>query len=222
MRDRDKLLEDSFFGHEEKIRNFVLQRDCTMTRAEDLAELGLADTGDVDDRDIRKAYLRLSRSRHPDKEGSKESFQLLVNAYERLRSGAYHDDASQQPDEEDAEQEDSYEYEIDYWYGEHLSFFGQAWGYKFGDESEYEEYFENWREAAKARARQRREDLRQGYDYCDRKAAPEDEKCMFCGVNQPISETEAKANGLSWDEYSAHPERLYKTCWVCKDNIYLS
>lgn len=188
------------------------------SRAEDLAELGLADDDSVDERVIRKKYLRLSRSRHPDKGGTKESFQRLVNAYEsyeRLRSGAYAADAS--TEEQEYQEDDSYEYEEDYWYGEHYNFFGRAWEYGFEDESDYEDYFENWhREKAKARAKQRREELKRGYDYRDRKASPEDEKCMFCGVNQPITEEQAEAHDLNWEEYSAHPEG-YKTCWVCKD-----
>lgn len=46
-----------------------------MTRSEDLATLGLSSTDDnADDRltRIRKQYLKLSKTHHPDKGGSKE------------------------------------------------------------------------------------------------------------------------------------------------------
>jgi len=54
-----------------------------MTRSEDLATLGLSSIDDnADDRltRIRKAYLKLSKSCHPDKGGSKEGkFDLYHN-----------------------------------------------------------------------------------------------------------------------------------------------
>jgi len=46
-----------------------------MTRSEDLTTLGLSSTDDnADDRltRLRKAYLKLSKTYHPDKGGSKE------------------------------------------------------------------------------------------------------------------------------------------------------
>lgn len=44
-------------------------------------------------------------------------------------------------------------------------------------------------------------------------------KCMFCGLNTPISQdTAAEDNGLNWEEYSAHPGGFLITCWDCKNN----
>lgn len=189
-----------------------------MTKAEDLAELGLADNEDVDERTIRKAYLRLSRSRHPDKGGTKESFQLLVNAYERLRSDTYAANVEEKEEDQGGGcGGGGGEYDEGFWYDAHHDFFQRAWEYGWADDApEFENYHENWHESAKERARRRREDIRAGYDWRDRKAKASDEKCMFCGVNAPITKRKAKAEGLNWEEYSAHPDGL-KTCWVCKD-----
>ena len=58
-----------------------------VSQSEDLSELGLnANNGVPDGKAIRLAYLRLSKSRHPDKGGTKEAFQRLSNAYQRLIS----------------------------------------------------------------------------------------------------------------------------------------
>lgn len=56
-----------------------------ITRHEDLAQLGLSNGNDSESK-IRKSYLLLARSKHPDKGGSKEAFQRLSNAYQRLTS----------------------------------------------------------------------------------------------------------------------------------------
>lgn len=193
-----------------------------MTRAEDLAELGLDDSDEIDDRTICKACFRLAKERHPDKGGNEEAFQRLSNARERLINDAYAEEADERKGEEASpEEEHDYEEEEDYWYGENYNFFRRAWEYGFDDdeqEEEYDDYYTNWHEAtAAARARQRRENLKAGYDYRDHRASEEDEKCMFCGVNQPITEESAIRNGLNWEEFCAHPEG-YKTCWICKDN----
>ena len=68
-----------------------------MAIADDLAELGLSPGDEGDKKKIRKAYLKLSCSRHPDKGGSTESFQRLSNAYTRL---------AHPEDEEEVEEEE--------------------------------------------------------------------------------------------------------------------
>ena len=76
---------------------------------------------------IRKAYLRQSKVRHPDKGGPKEAFQRLVNAYARLRAQGTTSETSS--NDEDVSREESYdrEYDEEYWYEEHFSFFGRDW-----------------------------------------------------------------------------------------------
>jgi DnaJ-class molecular chaperone len=58
----------------------------TTSRQDDLRELGLSEAEvEADSRNITRRYRELARERHPDKNrGSKEAFQQLVNAYERL------------------------------------------------------------------------------------------------------------------------------------------
>lgn len=60
-------------------------------RQEDLAELGLPiNTKEIDKQAVRKQYKKLSLTRHPDKEGgSKESFQALKDACDRLLDNTY-------------------------------------------------------------------------------------------------------------------------------------
>jgi hypothetical protein len=197
-----------------------------MTRAEDLSELGLAHA--AEERAIRKAYLSLSKSRHPDKGGSKESFQRLSSAYMRLSSSgsscnfeaspaaAHHDGSNNDSEEQD---DGDYSDDDEYWYQEYYDFFPRAWrhGFSGDDDDDFDEYFRNWRETSKCRrARQRQEDLKRGYDYRDDKPQKGQAKCMFCGVNRAITREGALESGLDWDEYSAHPDG-YQTCWICKD-----
>lgn len=56
--------------------------------------------------------------------------------------------------------------------------------------------------------------MRSHFDYRDRKAGPGEERCMFCGVEAPITEDSARANALNWDEYSRDVEgyAMYRTC----------
>ncbi|CAD7946905.1 unnamed protein product [Amoebophrya sp. A120] len=60
------------------------------SRTADLQTLGIkisptSSTSSVDENEIRKAYFKLAKTQHPDKQGgSKEQFQKLVGAYERL------------------------------------------------------------------------------------------------------------------------------------------
>lgn len=80
----------------------------------------------------------------------------------------------------------------------------------------YESTFDGWHERARERARQRREDIKNKYDFRDRKRLPVtaaggvggvgssaagggDDCCMFCGVNRGISESAAKEWWLDWE-----------------------
>ena len=58
------------------------------SRALDLAALGLA-AEENDETAIRRAFLRKSRTAHPDKGGTNEEFVALRDAYERLQKNVY-------------------------------------------------------------------------------------------------------------------------------------
>jgi hypothetical protein len=42
----------------------------------------------------------------------------------------------------------------------------------------------------------------------------ENHVCMFCGREPAITKQQAELNGVNWNEYCAHPNKL-KTCWPC-------
>ena len=59
----------------------------TPTRREALQTLGLdSAAADTSSESVKRAYLQKARSHHPDVGGSKETFQRIASAYERLMS----------------------------------------------------------------------------------------------------------------------------------------
>lgn len=190
----------------------------TIARKDDFAELGLPTDGSATEEDIRKAYLVGSKKLHPDRPGGcKESFQRLSNAYLRLigdENYVYPNEASASAPAWSESAQSEYEA---YWRQEQEDFF-YGWDSFFGcddvDEDD-EEYFRRWTWDAKYRARQRREEIKRKYDSRDRKALPKHtDKCMFCGHNRNITESQARESGMNWTEYVQHP-RGYRTCWAC-------
>jgi len=243
----------------------------TTTRTDGLAELGLDAGAAIDEKAIRRAFLKQSLPKHPDKEGgSTEAFQALSNAYHRLthnhryptppseREGhrsrkqasapksTPRDDKRKSPssgksghskssrtstpyDEGDDDESDDSDY--GHWGAEYSSLFHRTWqaAKNRDDESEYEEDFCSWEaETRRERARQRRDNVRRGYDYRDKAAAKNGNRhssnCMFCGKNRPISRTDALGHGLNWNEYNLVSKTitqyypLYSTCWACKNS----
>ena len=192
------------------------------TRAEDLVILGLS-SAEVDASVIKKAYYKLAKLRHPDKGGTKESFQTLVNAYERLEKNTYGPTShAPRPAGPSSYTPPSYSYDNygdddddddyrEYAYGWHHDFFGGSGGF----EDFYHRYQQSAEERQKRRARQRARDVKDGYDWRD--SATGEATCMTCEENDSITREDALANGLRWKEYKAHPERL-RTCWACKNS----
>lgn len=209
-----------------------------MTRSEDLNTLGLSAEEAHDQKRIRKAFLRLSRVRHPDKGGTKEGFQKLSEAYYRLRDEdvqARSDDQDKYASSQDEGRSDEgpswYDYEYQhFWYNEFFSFFRQ---YSYDSNEEYgysdeEEQFYDWEQEAYERKKTwskiHKQQLKAGIDFRDAKAKEASEACVFCGVNEPINKANALGNGIAWKQYlqSTKPrpgkEEGYNTCWVCKTN----
>eukprot|EP00391_Amoebophrya_sp_Ameob2_P000674 CAMPEP_0179009984 /NCGR_PEP_ID=MMETSP0795-20121207/16560_1 /TAXON_ID=88552 /ORGANISM="Amoebophrya sp., Strain Ameob2" /LENGTH=367 /DNA_ID=CAMNT_0020705211 /DNA_START=218 /DNA_END=1320 /DNA_ORIENTATION=- len=212
-----------------------------VSRAADLRELGLPPGAgsQPDSGAIRKAYFQLSLKRHPDKGGTKESFQKLSAAYERLTAD---DPASAYPCTPPAQgtKRTGKNYGKDYasrpsagpWSSGHqrqgpdyFKFFrnyfanaGRSWGW---------DYFDAWEQEAReeqaAYARQRAENVKNHYDYRDKlytgaktKAGkPKDERCSFCKENAGISKRSANKHGLNYDQYAKTSR--HRTCWACKN-----
>jgi hypothetical protein len=194
-----------------------------MAVADDLAELGLSPGDEGDKKKIRKAYLKLSCSRHPDKGGSTESFQRLSNAYTRLAHPEDEEEVEEEPSPAASaaaaadHRASSYDY-ANQWYRYYNDFFHE---YGFSDhEDEFEAWETSEEERRRAWSRHHQQELRQGRDFRDEKAKSGEPKCMFCGTNAPIKEGTAEAEGLNWEEYArsinieGYPS--YNTCWVCK------
>ena len=192
-------------------------------RSEDLAVLGLSLADDTVAK-IRKAYLRLSKVHHPDKEGgSKEAFQNLSAAYYRLKSCseeprvAAAEQGGGNSSEDDASEEDQSWQTYEDFYADYDNYFH---GYGYGDDSFY-----SWEEEREQRRRAwseyHKQQKRRGKDYRDGKVTEQSVICMFCGERPAITEAKATQNGLSWDEYSESTEvegyPAYFTCWICKD-----
>jgi hypothetical protein len=209
--------------------------------AEALAELGFSSNNEAApaEIEIRKAYLLQCRLRHPDKGGTKEDFQKLVNAYEFLSGMKPHDESSkqQQPNQDTTpttpkpqtqkpsstnHSSNSYNYsyyndeeEAEDCYASHFDFFHNFWaGYDYNSYDNEYDHFTKWHKTKQEAARQRREDIKNNYDWRDEMAQDSDEICMFCGCHKAITKESALASGLNWTEYSAHPSH-YTTCWAC-------
>jgi hypothetical protein len=214
--------------------DIITAENMTISKADDLAELGLLAAQQPGKKDIRKAYLRLTLLKHPDKPGgTKEAFQKLVVAYERLAhdqynpttpsSAGYHsyskddynsDDSNDSNDSDDSHPQDDYVDEDQQWYEEHYEFFHDWEGFfdrnDFHDEDE--EQFSRWHRYAH---QTRREEIKNKYDSRDQKANNwSKDKCMFCGVNKGITKENAVTSGLNWEEYDGHPLK-YRSCWAC-------
>lgn len=197
----------------------------TLTSTEDLAVLGLAPGDEDDPKKIRKAYLRLSRTCHPDKGGSTEAFQRLSNAYGRLVHPAEDGEEEASSSAAAAKAPDHREHEdsnANQWYGYYSEFFHDYDEEQFDNFDCYEGEFEAWEtsqeERRKAWSRQHQYELRRGRDFRDKKAEAGEPKCMFCGENSPITKNEAISEGINWEELS-HATRedvQYNTCWCCK------
>jgi curved DNA-binding protein CbpA len=209
-----------------------------MTRAEDLAVLEVSEG--VSPKEIRQKYKKLARRDHPDKGGSKEAFQRLSDAYERLSqpreessgSEAYEPHGPAGGSYRDDGQDD---FTSNFWYHHYYHFFQRRWNSRYDgddadddddadhgsdgdDDDDDDDHFDHWHEATrKAYARERQENLKRGYDYRDYDVSEEGDTCMFCGLHAPIIKELAEASGLNWKEYTAHPDG-YKTCWDCKNN----
>jgi curved DNA-binding protein CbpA len=101
-----------------------------MTRAEDLAVLELSEG--VSSQKIRQKYKQLARRDHPDKGGSKEAFQRLSDAYERL-SGPRDDSNESEVYEYQSSARDSYsdddqdDFMSNCWYNQYYYFFQRRW-----------------------------------------------------------------------------------------------
>jgi curved DNA-binding protein CbpA len=187
-------------------------------------------TGNESEKEITKKYRKLALSRHPDKPGgTKEAFQILVSAYELLIKASGTKEAStRNPNKRkkraDPDSDDEYEdsFSGSWGYDFHHDFFSAGGFYSShtpDNENDWEEFFQQQRETARRRyERQRREHIRQGYDYRDRRGNKDGEDCLcqFCGVNAAIDEESAKSSGIEWEEYQSHPEG-YRTCWICKN-----
>lgn len=213
-----------------------------MTRSEDLHTLGLSledDEAQDSQRRVRKAFLRLSRTHHPDKGGTNEGFQKLSAAYYRLREDDREGEAQAERDEQDedeesdaaeerSDQDSSWHYDFyNFWHEEFFNFFRQNSYQEYGYSDE-EDDFDSWEQEAyerkKAWSNIHKQQLKAGIDFRDTKANRENDACAFCGENKPIKRKEAKKNGIVWDEYvkSKRPrtgeEDGYNTCWICKTN----
>lgn len=205
-----------------------------MSLSEDLAVLGLSSSDyDAEDSEgrIRRAYLRLSRTRHPDKGGSNEAFQNLSNAYHRLQTSNYaveNEAASEAEEEEQRARQDwqDDEEEFNYWQDAYYDFFHAYEEENYEDYDEYESVFVSWEESQRQRRKawsdHHKQQLKRGIDYRDKKSSRQSVNCMFCGVNRAIDKRSAKKNGLNWEEYvqSTNVEGYpgYNTCWACKSN----
>jgi len=210
-----------------------------MTRHEDLHTLGLSSEDDeAQDSQlrIRKAFLRLSHTHHPDKVGTNEEFQNLSEAYYRLRDEEAQggndgqeehedsDSAEERSDQGSSWQDHGY---YNFWQDEFFNFFRQYFYQDYGYSDEEDDFYD-WEQQAyerkKAMSNMHKQQLKAGVDFRDTKARKESDACVFCGDNKPINQRKAKKNGIEWDEYveSKRPrpgeEDGYNTCWVCKTN----
>ena len=194
------------------------------SRALDLAALGLA-AEENDKTAIRRAFLRKSRTAHPDKGGTNEAFVALRDAYERLQKNVYA--ASALPPRASQNNHGSHPF-----YGDYGDYYDDC----FGGESHYDWYDYDWfeenyeededafhkkfhkREMTEEERRARRQSfLKRNKDPLkrDRKAKPGEPKCDSCRYNRGITRDDADSWGLDYSAYSRHPESRI-TCWICK------
>ncbi|KAJ3065838.1 hypothetical protein HDU99_004038 [Rhizoclosmatium hyalinum] len=199
------------------------------TRDDDLATLKLA-PGTYDTNALKKAYHRESLQCHPDKGGTKEAFQKLTSAHERLQAGptAYIPKPQPRPSsstaapaqnlhnpfddggfDSDGDNED---------FGFHSDY---NWSFDFEDFFDFFRTntsfssFDKWYLDPKLRAKKRKEDAKKGIDYRDRVGKPSHLQCDTCGVRDGIVKSVALKEGVNWNQYIAHPLKR-KTCWNCK------
>ena len=211
------------------------------SRALDLAALGLA-SEEKDVTAVRRAFLRKSKTAHPDKGGTKEQFVALKNAYERLlknvyaaprapppragqnnhgaSGGSYHHDApdwNASFDDYDWDEESHYDW-YDDWFGENYEEYDED-----NDES-HDDWFDAFyakftkREMNEEERRARRQNfLKRHKDplKMDKKAKPGEPVCHSCRYHRGITEDDADYRGVDFGAYSAHPKGRI-TCWICK------
>ena len=199
------------------------------SRALDLAALGLA-AEENDETAIRRAFLRKSRTAHPDKGGTNEEFVALRDAYERLQKNVYA--ASALPARASQNNHGWHGASAGAYYGDYEDYEQ----YSEEGESHYEWYDRDWfdenfeenedafyskfhkREMTEEERRTRRQDfLKRNKDpLCqDRKAKPGEPKCDSCRYYRGIRRDHADFRGVDFSAYSRHPEGRI-TCWICK------
>ncbi|ORY53800.1 hypothetical protein BCR33DRAFT_711153, partial [Rhizoclosmatium globosum] len=129
---------------------------------DDLATLKLA-PGTYDSNALKKAYHRESLQCHPDKGGTKEAFQKLTSAHERLQAGptAYIPKPQPRPSSSTAAPAQNLHNPFD------------------GDDEDF------------LRAKKRKEDAKKGIDYRDRVGKPSHLQCDTCGVRMESGQLES-------------------------------
>jgi curved DNA-binding protein CbpA len=213
-----------------------------MKRSDALDLFDLTDS--ATEKELDRKYRQLALQYHPDKpRGTKEQFQQLSGAYELLKehfeassesdrtgpsatdtTGTARKQGSASPAPRSSSREDndeSGEEEEDWRYSFHYEFFSFHFAFnsefeRSGDDSEeWAKQFRQHRETVRNEYERRRtENLRQNYDYRDRRSSSGASKCYFCKVNDPITKSDAINNGINWEEYSIQG---YRTCWNCKN-----
>jgi hypothetical protein len=183
----------------------------------DLAELDLLkykNTSDDAETKIHKAFLNKALALHPDRGGTRPAFQRAVNAFQRLKHRLEEERHSTAQINKSVDYYGCNEKEEEYWYNEHYCFFQRAWEYDFGDIKEYQVYFENWHREQTIAREKLLEEEKLASETSNNDINEENHVCMFCGREPAVTKQEAELNGVNWNEYCAHPDKL-KTCWPC-------
>jgi hypothetical protein len=183
----------------------------------DLAELNLLkykNTCDDAETKIHKAYLNKALALHPDRGITRPAFQCAVNAFERLKHCLEEECHSTAQINKSVNYYGCNEKEEEYWYNAHYCFFQRAWEYDFGDIKEYQVYFENWHQQQTIAREKLLEEEKLASETSNNNINKENHVCMFCGREPAVTKQQAELNGVNWNEYCAHPDKL-KTCWPC-------
>ncbi|KAI9332835.1 hypothetical protein BDR26DRAFT_625225 [Obelidium mucronatum] len=174
-----------------------------MSRSADLATMQLKTTDPTDSASLRRQFLKLSLTAHPDKPGgSTESFQALSAAFDRLTTNSYPPEASQFYDDFSCFNQDA-AYSFDEFDYDHFNQFFSA--YSNPTEDAFERYYKT--------PQQRRQDKKIGLDYRD--LITGSNTCHTCASRDGLTKELADQHGVDWKQYSSHPNRR-RTCWGCK------